>query len=552
MTRANGTGPSMFASTCLLAVVCAVTALSGAGCRRGSPAVPTLDASPLDDAFFRAFDRLREQAADDPAAGREAARVAIEAMGRTLVTRDPAYDRLLDIQGRDPLAGARFLERAATMHGGGGPEEAGLRALGRAWGRSNGNNLLPALALAAGDGPLAPGVRLLLAQRMLGALHAAAQIPEGQRGRAVLERLPGWPVPYSRSPTDAAFPHALTTLGGLLLAGNGGRAVLAEAFEQLRTEAREALGRRDFAMPVTLGSGTPIAAPWGSRAGFVPLVTATIDAQGLRLGLRPVVRWDGGLVDGNAGSTYPGELVATAEALDTAPRPDEVESLARAVATLDRQARPIEARLWPEAAGRGRPAFLLIAAMAPAGRVRNALDRLAAAGIDDFRLGIPGLPGTFVPAFVFGVPGGADAAHRRPRVVVSTEGCAVFPTDPASVRPPADGWPSGVAPIERDGNLSHLAIGWNGTSGFGQRLTLALRLLESDGGPNRLVDLAPEDDASPARVLIDAAFEIAGAANGRFPGLEERFPGTGCAAREPCIGGVPVLFPGERAAGSER
>ncbi len=549
MTRAKSTGPTGSPAWWPHVVACAIAVVVVAGCGRGGPDQAHLNASPLDDAFFQALNSLRERAADEPAAGRKAAQANIEAMGRALVTGDPALDRLLGAQGRDPHAGRRFLKQAATLYGGDGPEAAGLMALARLWSRQAGNNLQPAVALALDDGPLGPGARLLLAQRLFDGLRAAVAT-KGQEGRVLLDRLPGWPVPISRDPNDAAFPHALRTLGILLLAGDGGRTVLAEAFYRLRVRAQDAFGGRIFALPVTLGSGTPVSAPWGARAGFLPLVTATVDDAGLHLGLRPALRWVGGFVEPvMRNAVFPGPVVAPLDALDAPPDEEAGVATAQALAALDRLAAPIEATLWPKSVGQGRAVFVLVSGALPAGRLRGALQRLALAGVEDFRFGIPGRPGAFIPTYAFRVPDGARTPEHRIRVVVDTDACAVFPAQPDDAHQPPGDWPHGARPVVLDGRFSHLAIAWSPAGGFAQRLTMALDLMETGSGDADVIDLVAASDDTPSRLLISAAFEIAGRGRGHNAGLEERFPGTGCPAREPCIGGIPFLFAGESGSG---
>lgn len=505
----------------------------------------TLESLALDDRFFRAFEALRARAGRDPKAARDAARLSFEALGRAWGVDLPAMDRLVGGSARDPQAVATFLEGAARLPPPGDPEAAGLRTLAALFGGRS-VNLGPAVDLALAPGPFAPGVRLLLAQRLLAAVRLAAEVGEGHRGRVLLDRMPGWPVPFSRDPAEAAFPHALRTLGTLVGAGDGGRAPLAGAYETLATAAAGALGGRIFAAPVTLG-GRPVTEPWGARDGRVPLAVATLDDAGLHLGTRPALAWrDGAVVDLLAAPGFPGPVRVTAEALDAPPVPDEAQALARELEALAAAVAPIEALRTPDVAPSDRRLLVVVGTTVPAGRMRAALARLVDAGAADLRIEVPGLPGAQMPAYAFRAPEDDLAAPRRLRVLVAADGCRVTPIGAApGPWPSADALPDGVEPVNQPDGAPSWTVPWTAGAGFGRRLSALLRDVDRAAAVSRVVEVAEADDALPAAVILDAAFEVSGFAGARLPDLETRFPGTGCPAEGPCVGGIPVLFGGE-------
>jgi hypothetical protein len=460
----------------------------------------------------------------------------------------PALDRLVGGNARDPEAVAAFLVRTARLLPPEAPEAPGARTLAALFGGRS-VNLGPAVDLALAPGPFAPGVRLLLAQRLLAAVRLAVEVGEGQRGRVLLDRMPGWPVPFSRDPADAAFPHALRTLGTLVGAGDGGRVPLADAYRALAAAAAATLDGRIFAAPVTLG-GRPVTEPWGARDGRVPLAVATIDDAGLHLGTRPALAWrDGRVADLLEVPGFPGPVAVAAEALDAPPPPDEPEALARRLDALAAVVAPVEALRAPDTAPDAtadRRLLVVVGATVPTGRMRAALGRLVDAGAADLRIEVPGLPGAQMPAYAFRAPEGDAAAPRRLRVRVEADGCRVTTLGAtAGPWPAADALPDGVEAIAGPDGAPSWTMPWTAGAGFGRRLSALLRDVDRAAAVSRVVDLAAADDALPAAVILDAAFEVSGFAGARLPDLEARFPGTGCPAEGPCVGGIPVLFGGE-------
>lgn len=497
----------------------------------------------LDDAFFAAFDALQARAQTDPEAGRLAARFGVRALGRAQALQHPSLTRLLEVQGRDPAAAGRFLARLASQVPEDAPEAPGLMALSAMY-REAAANLEPALALAQEQGPVAHGVRLLVAHRLGDVLQSAAAAPENDRGRRVIERLPGFPVPYSRDVTDAAFPRALKTLS-LLLTTPGDDPELAEAFAALAADTNPWLDGRVFALPVTLGIGPPVAAPWGVRIGVAPLLVLTLDDDGLHAGTRPVVQWTQGQVSLALPETlFPGPVLVPPDRLD-APLDADDSTAIDAIRRLAAAVAPVERQLDPEGTSQSPRALVLVASGIPASRLRVVLRLAVEAGVSDIRVAIPGLPGAYLPALAFhDAPGDTPPvpAAPRARIAVGPDGCRLVPATRLNAAGLEAALPEGVTLTAKGGRLVHLSIPWNAGVGFAGRVAQTLGLLNREAGIPRLVDVTPDRDDTPARVLIDAAFEVAGFPGDRFPDLESRFPGTRCPAVGPCIGGVPVLF----------
>lgn len=544
--------------------VLVVAGFLAAGCGKEAPkgpppfvleaALPALLPLTLDEAFLGNVAALKERAPSDPALAAAYGRFAVGGLAVGLATGNPAVARLAGGPVTDPAAVAGFLASvSAATKGVPGPLSAALSSLASCW-RGPGADLSAAVAFATGDDPAAPAVRALLARRIVEGLKASSAVPEPERGAALQAAVPGLPSPPAQDPRETLFPATLRSLAALLKKGAGPEAGLNNAYARLREDVGQALGERLFPVPVGPGAeprpGTPAA---GLPGPYQPLAVLTVDAEGLKAGLRPTFGWQGlEVLDVARDPGYPGTLALAAADLGTAKGPAVDAARERLAATV-KSAEALEVRSFPTLAGlgmlsaergeRGRPALVVAGADLPATALRDALARATEAGLHDLRLVPPGPAGRSLPSFfrqLPPVPGVQSPKGPRVLVVATPTGADVYP--PARAVVPAGTWPDGVLPVMEGKALNRLAVAWDTDRGFGGALSRAVAALREKVPTAPLVDVVLRAKGLPATLVLDAAAEVLASPGPPFADLSTWFPGLSCARGGACPSALPVLF----------
>ena len=542
-----------------VAALVLVAAFSGCG-KKGPPpfslesALPVLTTYSLDDAFVGSLGALKERAATDPVAAAAYARFAFGGVTAGLSAQNPALSRLVAREGSEPGTVGQFLGSVVTIaKGAPAPLPAVLESLALAWGKGAGD-LTAALAYAASDAEAAPAVRALVAWKLADGLRLALAAPESERGRQLQASIPGLPTAMTRDPRETVFPSTLRTLEDLLRRGAGTDKGLADVFARVSKDVAAAMGERAFPIPVSPGaeprSGTPAT---GVQGTYVPLLVLSLDAEGLKAGVRPTFGWAAGKVaDLSVGAGFPGALAASAVDL-AAVTPPVGEAATPAIGKARAVAESLESRAFPATVApgvlsasrgeRGRPALVLAAANLPATVLNGAFELAVAAGVNDLRLLPPGPIGRVMPVFFKDLPAvpGVEAP-RGPRVLVALtpSGADLYP--PAKSVLPLAGWPEGTQAVADGKKLFKLTVPWVAERGFGGRLAQALGVLQGKVPVAPLVDVVIWAKDVTTTQILDATAETLGAPGAPFGALAAFFPGVACLPGGPCPSSLPVLF----------
>lgn len=543
------------------------------GCRSQEPpatppfsleqALPILAPYTLDDVFLGNLQAVKERAGSDPAFAAAYARFALGGVAAGMGTGSPAVARIIGAEGRDPATVGRFLAAvAATAKGAPAPLPAALISLASAWGAGSGD-LSAALAYAASEAEGAPAVRAVLARKLLDGLRTAGPAPESERGRVLQDALPGLPSPMVQEPRATVFPTTLRTLATILRQGAGADKGLAATFSRLAEDANTVLGRHAYPVPVSPGPeprpGTPAS---GVPGVYMPLLVLSLDAEGVKAGVRPTFGWNGGKVDElSAVPGFPGAVAVPVKDLESLPQAslDAGKTvLAKALAVAE----SLEPSAFSTGAGtgllsadrgdRGRPALILAAGDRPAIHLQKALVAAEAAGLVDLRLLPPGPMGRSLPVFLRTprtLPGADIPKGPRVLVVVTPDGADIHP--PAKAVLPVAGWPEGVQAAADGKKLYKLSVGWTAERGFGGRVGEAIGAIRAKVPTAPLVDVIIRSKDVTVTETLDIAAEVLGSPGARFDLLSVYFPGVSCAQGGACPSAVPILFsdaPAPRAA----
>jgi len=413
-----------------------------------------------------------------------------------------------------------------------------------AYGNGGVKQLQPIVELAdRGDGETAHSLRLCLAPILADALIQASQSLPGERGRVILDRIPGWPSPPTRDVTQTLFPGNLARISRWINDGLTRGGLEAKAWNNMAARLRKGFGARMFDLPAVLTdeprSGSPVSAVVGR---FTPLEVAHVKADGVDFAVRPVIAWQEtymSLVSGDAtwSSLPPAE--------GTAPKDISIETLAARAAAIRELALKLEKGVYPTLVGTamgersGRSVLVVVDSDATAELLVRAVRTLAIAGYSDFRLVPPGVPGSVNP-FMETRDTGSLARARTARVFLTTSGASIFPHPGGELV--VDFMPAGVEPIPSAKRINGLFVPWDAARGFSASLAQAFSSLGlSAAGRVDVAEIVPVRGDVPAMMIVDAVSELQASPGVQFSKFETYFPGLTCPQGRSCPGVVPVL-----------
>ncbi|HOC99723.1 MAG TPA: phosphoribosyltransferase [Myxococcota bacterium] len=409
-----------------------------------------------------------------------------------------------------------------------------------ALGVGGGKQLQDLLDMAdAGTHELAESVRLCLALPLSNALIAAASSLPTERGRVLLERLPGWPSPPTTDLMQTLFPANLARISRWISEGRKHGGLHELAWTNVASRMEKGLARRLYDLPLVVDAeprkGTPVSA---IGAGYTPLEVARIMKDGVAVYLRPVLQWDKAfmtVVSGDA-TWRPGKP-------DDAAGDVSVATLAERLKALHELTGKLEKGVYPTLVGTGmgdragRSILIAVDSDATAGTMVEALRALAAAGYSDFRIATPGAPGTTNPIMVAGSTG-MLSTDRTVRVFLTPAGASIFPNPAAGLA--SDNLSAGVSPIG-PGSVGYFAA-WDAERGFSSSLAMAFQDMGAVGaGHVEVAEIFLTAGDPPAMMLVDVASELQAAPGIQFSRIEPNFPGMICPQGRSCPGVVPVF-----------
>lgn len=537
-------------------IVIAVT-VSAFGCGKEAPPPPqfslaeaeaTLSSLKLDEAFFKTLEEVRNHSSSDQAAYETFVRYKIEALATAVVQNNTwALKRLL---GSEPSIGQTLSALASELKN--RPDiAAALNAVGGLYGGSSTGDVGKAIEASMGNGGPMPGLRLLLANALAQALKLAADLPETERGLEITRRLPGFPNPMTKNPSETAFPSALRALARLLQATPAGG--LGVATKKLAEDIEAALGDRLF--PITVGTGVvDRAALVAISGGYIPLTALSVTGEGIRVGSRPVFTWNkGNPLDRAQAFSWPGEVVL--KDVDAVEVPQgATETITKIIA----DASAIEAEAYRSMAGHGvlnaeregHPKAVLvdIGDDMRSSALKTALGAASTAGVGDFRLLVSGGPGRILPVFYRVVPKLKDVEMPKgPRIltVIGPDFVDLYVPPKAAAKLPLTGWPAGVRVVADNKKFFKLSLATTRTpeTGFAGKVTAAIGALAKAISAGPFVDVVvmrlKDLEATAIKDLVE---EIAAAEGPAFDKIGAFFPGIECQAGQRCPAFVPVLF----------
>ncbi len=545
----------------LAAALVLVAAMSGCG-KKEAPgftlqgALPVLESYALNDAFLGSLASLKEGAAGDPVLAAAYARFAVGALAVGLADQNPSVSRLIARDGAAPATISQFLGSTALIaKGAPAPLPDVLASLALAFSKGPGD-LAPALKYAMSDAEAAPAVRALVAFKLTDGLRVALAAPESERGHQLQAAIPGLPTVMTLDPRQTAFPATLRSIEELLKRGAGAEAGLTRVFGRVSNAMTSAMAERAFPIPVSLVAEPRPGAPGtGVQGTYLPLLALSLDAEGVKAGVRPAFGWsEGKAVDLSAESGFPGALAVPLKELDDL-KPPATETASAAIGKARAVAESIEPLAFPTAVGagvlsadrgdRGRPALVLAAEGLPAIALEGALSLAAAAGVTDLRLVPPGPVGRVLPAFFKELPtlqGVESPKGARILMVLTPAGADLYP--PAKATLPVSGWPEGAVAVADGKKLFKVTVAWTGQTGFASRLAETIGSLRSRAQTSPLVDVVIRAKDVSTTEILDAMAETLGAPGAPFGGLATFFPGLACMQGGPCPSTLPVLFSG--------
>lgn len=395
----------------------------------------------------------------------------------------------------------------------------------------------------AGADDLAQSLRLCLAPVLSEAILQASQSLPGERGRVILERVPGWPSPPTRDITQTLFPANLSRISRWINEGRVLGGVYARAWENVAARLQKGLGSRMFDLPAVVADeprqGTPISSVVGR---FTPLEVAHVKAGGVAVAVRPVLAWQEtfmSLVSGNATWT------SAPAPVDAPPADLSIETLAARAAGQRELAARLEKGVYPTLIGTamgertGKSILVIVDPEATADLLVRAVSVLAVAGYSDFRLVPPGAPGAVNPVME-NRDTGSLSRSRTARVFLTGAGASVFPNPVAEFV--VDFMPAGVEPIPSSRKVNGLFVPWDATRGFSASLAQAFSSLGlSAAGHVDVAEIVLASGDVPAMMVVDAVSELQASPGVKFSKIEPYFPGLTCPQGRSCPGVVPVL-----------
>lgn len=413
-----------------------------------------------------------------------------------------------------------------------------------AYGNGGVKPLQPLVELAdRGDSETAHSLRLCLAPIIADTLIQSSQSLPGERGRVILERIPGWPSPPTRDITQTLFPANLARISRWINDGITQGGLEAKAWENMAARLRKGFGPRMFDLPAVLTEDPRQGSPISAVAGrFTPLEIAHVKADGVDFAVRPVIAWQEtymSLVSGD--STWSSQPPPEG----AQPRDISIETLAARAAGVRELAVKLEKAVYPTLVGTdmggraGRSVLVVADSDASADLLIKAVRILAVAGYSDFRLVPPGVPGSVNP-FMATHDTGSLARARTARVFLTASGASIFPNPVAELV--VDFMPAGVEPIPSAKRINGLFVPWDKARGFSASLAQAFSSLGlSAAGRVDLAEIILAGGDVPSTMVVDAVSELQASPGVKFSKFETYFPGLTCPQGRSCPGVVPVL-----------
>lgn len=388
-----------------------------------------------------------------------------------------------------------------------------------------------------GQHEMAESIRLCLSVPLVDALIKAGTGLATERGRTILERIPGWPSPPTSDIMQTLFPSNLARISQWIAEGRKMGGLHDVAWTNIAARLERGLGRRMYDLPLVVDAeprrGTPLSAV---GAGFTPVEVAWISSSGIDVALRPVLMWDKSFMTLASGSfTWKGEPGQDGDR--------SVSTLRQRLDAMRETALRLEKGVYPTLVGTamgdraGKSILLAVSADAKATDLVEAVRELSRIGYVDFRIATPGAPGSTNP--VFGPEStGTFTDDKTVTAFFSAAGASIFPNPPAGLS--SDSLPPGVKAVGR--RTSGYFAPWDQTMGFRSALAQAFSKMGAHGaGQVDLVQFFVVSEDVPAMMLVDAVSEFQSAPGIQFSKIEPNFPGMICPQGRACPGVVPVL-----------
>lgn len=410
----------------------------------------------------------------------------------------------------------------------------------------------------AGTHELAESFRLSMAGPLADALIAASSSIPGERGRVILERLPGWPSPPTQNIMETLFPANIIRISRWIAEGTKLGGLHEKAWGNVAERLSRGFNGRMFDIPVVVSAEARVGTPMSAILGkYQPLEVVHVTSSGALIGLRPVLEWKDSFVQVASGdATWPMKAAEKKQDVGDAPAvvvDDALSSLPARAASLRTLADTLEKAVYPQFVGSGvlssereqRAVLLAVDPDASADLLAKTVSVLSGAGYSDFRILTPGPVGSMNPLMANGKTGDLSMV-KTVRVFLTAKGASLFanPYVPLGLKD----IPVGSEAIKKGNDIGGLSVSWDAVRGFSGNVTVAFANLgPAAAGTVDVAEIMVASSGVPAAMFVDVISELQAAPGIKFSRIEAVFPGLICPQGRSCPGVVPVLGGSARA-----